>query len=283
MSYLKIRKDSFRINFNDYIYNIDEVLKLECEKISNFEHTKLLEYCLEGGKRIRPIIMILSAEGISKKNSESINSAACVVELLHTVSLIHDDYVDKSTTRRGKNSYYIKFGNIGTISIGKFVMGLILDICYRKNLTCILSELSNMVIQMCKGEIVESKLRDKKISFDDYLHVIEMKTAISFEKAAKIGAIIAGGNQEQIRSFSNFGKLLGTAYQLRDDLDDWKNGDGLLQILNDNESKFEHELLENQLSKIGQEALNEIQKMNLNTPAMKLLVALLLQKSVTKT
>jgi len=229
-------RKNFEINplikdFEGYIGRIDFAIKNEMELYSASEFFEPLQYALDGGKRIRPLILILSAESVGNCD-ENAYIAACAVEFLHTESVIHDDIIDNEILRRRKDPFHIKYGYNTSIISGDFVLGLILNISSRLDNARIARELANTAMMMSDGEMIETRLETSEdITFDDYLKVIEYKTATAFEAAAKIGAILGGGNEEQILALAEYGKNMGIGYQIRDDLQDWNNEDKLFNIL----------------------------------------------------
>ncbi|MBS1268229.1 MAG: Geranylfarnesyl diphosphate synthase [Nitrosopumilus sp.] len=218
-------------NYGEYIEKIDNALDKELSLYSESEFIEPLKYSLEGGKRIRPIILTLSAESVGKIDDNTF-AASCAVELLHMESIIHDDIIDNETMRRQKDPFHIKFGYNTSVLTGDFVLGLILAISSRLNNPRITKDLGSTAMLMSEGEMIETRLETgEDVTFDDYLKVIEYKTATAFEVAARAGAIIANGTEEQIGALSEYGINLGIAYQIRDDLFDWKNEDKLFNIL----------------------------------------------------
>lgn len=218
-------------NYGEYIEKIDNALDKELSLYSESEFIEPLKYSLEGGKRIRPIILTLSAESVGMIDDNTF-AASCAVELLHMESIIHDDIIDNETMRRQKDPFHIKFGYNTSVLTGDFVLGLILAISSRLNNPRITKDLGSTAMLMSEGEMIETRLETgEDVTFDDYLKVIEYKTATAFEVAARTGAIIANGTEEQIGALSEYGINLGIAYQIRDDLFDWKNEDKLFNIL----------------------------------------------------
>ncbi|MDE1766485.1 MAG: polyprenyl synthetase family protein [Thaumarchaeota archaeon] len=261
-------RKNFEINplikdYKNYIDSIDQALKKELDLYSASEFFEPLQYALEGGKRIRPIILVLAAESVGKCD-ENAFIAACAVELLHTESVIHDDIIDNEILRRRKDPFHIKYGYNTSIMTGDFVLGLILNISSRLDNPRIARELANTAMMMSDGEMIETRLESSEdITFDDYLKVIEYKTATAFEAATKIGAILGDGNEEQIMAFAEYGKNMGIAYQIRDDLQDWNNEDKLFNILIkksvDPRDVFDHmDMLLNSYSKKAKTALRKI-------------------------
>ena len=217
--------------YGKYIKQIDTALESELDLYSESEFIGPLKYSINGGKRIRPIILILAAESIGKVDGNTY-TASCAVEFLHTESVIHDDIIDNETMRRQNDPFHIKYGYNTSILTGDFVLGLILNISSKLNNPRITKDLATTAMLMSEGEMIEGQLETSEdVTFDDYLKVIEYKTATAFEVAARIGAIIGGGSEEQIEALTEFGKNIGIAYQIRDDLMDWKNEDKLFNLL----------------------------------------------------
>jgi octaprenyl-diphosphate synthase len=214
-----------------YIDKINHALDRELSLYSESEFIEPLKYSLDGGKRIRPIILVLAAESVGKIDDNTL-SAACAVEFLHMESIIHDDIIDNETMRRQKDPFHIKFGYNTSVLTGDFVLGLILAISSRLDNARIIKDLASTAMLMSEGEMIESRLESSEdVTFDDYLKVIEYKTATAFEVAARIGAIIANGTEEEIEALTEYGKNIGISYQIRDDLLDWKNEDKLFNLL----------------------------------------------------
>jgi octaprenyl-diphosphate synthase len=214
-----------------YIDKINHALDRELSLYSESEFIEPLKYSLDGGKRIRPIILVLAAESVGKIDDNTL-SAACAVEFLHMESIIHDDIIDNETMRRQKDPFHIKFGYNTSVLTGDFVLGLILAISSRLDNARITKDLATTAMLMSEGEMIESRLESSEdVTFDDYLKVIEYKTATAFEVAARIGAIIANGTEEEIEALTEYGKNIGISYQIRDDLLDWKNEDKLFNLL----------------------------------------------------
>lgn len=217
--------------YSQYIDKINRALDNELSLYSESEFIEPLRYSLDGGKRIRPLILLLAAESVDKIDDNTF-SASCAVEFLHMESIIHDDIIDNETSRRLKDPFHIKYGYNTSILTGDFVLGLILNISSRLNNPRITKDLATTAMLMSEGEMIESRLETSEdLTFDDYLKVLEYKTATAFEVAARIGAIIGGANEEQIEALTEFGRNVGIAYQIRDDLLDWKNEDKLFNLL----------------------------------------------------
>jgi octaprenyl-diphosphate synthase len=217
--------------YSKYIEKIDSALQKELELYSESEFCDPLKYALNGGKRIRPIITLLAAECVGQID-ENVYAGACAIELLHTESVIHDDIIDNETQRRHKDPFHIKYGYNTSVLTGDFVLGLILNISSRLDKARVTKDLATAAMLMSEGEVLEGKLEESEdVTFEDYIKVMDYKTATAFEMAAKLGAVISGGSEEEISGLAEYGKNIGIAYQIKDDLMDWKNEDKLFNLL----------------------------------------------------
>jgi octaprenyl-diphosphate synthase len=267
--------NSFFKKFINYINKIDDSLKRELELYSWSEFYLPLKYACDGGKRIRPFILTLCAESLNNGNLESLNSrtieniftASTAIELLHTESTIHDDIIDSDNLRRGMPSFHVKYGYNASILTADFILGIILNIGSKIDNNKVIKELSNAAIKMSEGEMLEIRMvKNHNISQNDYIKVIENKTASLFEASAKIGAILGNGDDLQIKALANYGKLLGIAYQIHDDLIDYNNEERLFNILvkqNNEDNKFVEDM-ENIYLNYSQMALKQLDDINNN-------------------
>ena len=256
--------------FSSYLSRIDDSLARELDIYSWSEFYAPLRYASDGGKRIRPLILVLSSESVNadKKegiddNKEEIFLASSAIELLHTESVIHDDIIDEENLRRGKPSFHVKYGYNSSILTADFVLGIILNIGSKINSPKISAELSKAATKMSEGEMMEIMLaKDPRLKEDDYIKVVEHKTASLFEAAAKIGAILGFGLEDEIRAMGSFGHLLGIAYQIHDDLLDWNNEDRLFNMLvKNNEQSVEFVAkMEKLFLSYSNKAKNELRK-----------------------
>jgi len=271
LSRRKIEINPLTDQFPDYLVKIEDALKREIDLYSWSEFHAPLRYACEGGKRIRPLILVLSTECIRHKKADADSYlAASAIELLHTESIIHDDIIDEENLRRGKPSFHVKYGYNSSILTADFVLGVILNIGSKLKDTRIVNELSNAATRMSEGEMMEIRFsKEIEISEDDYIKVLEYKTASLFEACAKIGAIIGGGDDDEVHAMTSFGNLLGIAYQIHDDLIDWNNENRLFNILVRNNGKsheFVHRMNELYLA-YGAKAKHELRKISEDSKA----------------
>ena len=256
--------------FSSYLSRIDDSLARELDIYSWSEFYAPLRYASDGGKRIRPLILVLSSESVNADKKEGIDDkkeeiflASSAIELLHTESVIHDDIIDEENLRRGKPSFHVKYGYNSSILTADFVLGIILNIGSRIDSPKISAELSKAATKMSEGEMMEIMLaKDPRLKEDDYIKVVEHKTASLFEAAAKIGAILGFGLEDEIRAMGSFGHLLGIAYQIHDDLLDWNNEDRLFNMLvKNNEQSVEFVAkMEKLFLSYSNKAKNELRK-----------------------
>ncbi len=211
----------FEIRSKSYIIKFDKsMIKVFDDHLWSSFHEPLL-YATHGGKRIRPLILMLSAEAVGIPSTKT-DLASVAVELLHTESIIHDDIIDEQIKRRDRDSFHKRYGNNTSILTADFVFGIILEIASRYNDSRVAKELSSASIKMCEGEQRELNMNVRKVPWVEYLTVISEKTAALFQTSSKLGAIIGGGNEEEINSLAGFGINLGIAYQIHDDILDWE-------------------------------------------------------------
>jgi octaprenyl-diphosphate synthase len=221
----------------------ERVEKALLRELALYAHSRFhgpLVYAVEGGKRIRPVMLMLSAEALGCKD-DSVLDAAVAVELLHTESIIHDDIIDEEVARRNRMTFHVKYGFSASLLTADFVFAMILSLAARYGDRRVAEEISNAALHMAEGEYSELTIDPKvyNLSWDEYIRIVTDKTAALFETSAKLGALIAGGNEMEVSALENYGKSLGIAYQLRDDLLDWRNGDkiaaGLLKKYSEGE------------------------------------------------
>lgn len=178
-----------------------------------------------GGKRIRPMIAVLAARALSYEDHKHITVAA-LIEFIHTATLLHDDVVDESDMRRGKATANAAFGNAASVLVGDFIYTRAFQMMTSLESLRVLALMSEAVNVIAEGEVLQlMNCNDPNITEENYMRVIYSKTARLFEAAAQSSAILAGATSEQERALQDYGRYLGTAFQLIDDLLDY-NADG---------------------------------------------------------
>ncbi|WMY97647.1 MAG: octaprenyl diphosphate synthase [Arsenophonus sp.] len=183
---------------------------------------KISKYIIDsGGKKIRPIIAILIGKYLKYKGEKHINIAA-LVEFIHTATLLHDDVIDKSKIRRGKKTVNTIFGNSASILIGDFIYSKSFQMMTNLGLMSILKLMSDTTNIIAKGEIIQLMYTNNpNITEEIYMQIIYNKTARLFESTAIASAIVSGANKIQKKAFQNYGRYLGIAFQLINDISDY--------------------------------------------------------------
>ena len=176
-----------------------------------------------GGKRLRPALVILSSKIFSYLGNQHINLAA-IIELIHTATLLHDDVVDASILRRGQKTANQRWGNEASVLVGDFVYSRAFQMMVNVNSLRIMQILSEATNTIAEGEVQQLINRHKpETSENNYLYVIRNKTAKLFEAAAQLGAVISNKTETEEKAMASYGRHLGTAFQLIDDVLDYSS------------------------------------------------------------
>ena len=175
-----------------------------------------------GGKKIRPLLCIATAEALNYKLDKHILLAA-TIEFIHTATLLHDDVVDESSTRRGEKTANILWDNKSSILVGDFLFSRAFQLMVATKSLSILEVLSNAAAIIAESEVLQlTNIKNINIGLKTYFEIIEGKTAELFSAACETGAMIATSNLNQIKSFKSYGKSIGICFQLIDDYLDYK-------------------------------------------------------------
>ena len=178
-----------------------------------------------GGKRLRPIIVLLSANAFSyasKENGEHDITLAAVIEFIHTATLLHDDVVDESELRRGKDTANELWGNAASVLVGDFLYSRAFEMMVGVGQMKVMEILSHSTNTIAEGEVLQLlNCNDASTTEERYLEVIHFKTAKLFESASQLGAVVAGQDEAVEQAMARFGMHLGTAFQLIDDVLDY--------------------------------------------------------------
>jgi len=174
-----------------------------------------------GGKRLRPMLVLLSAGVFSYEGEQHINMAA-IIEFIHTATLLHDDVVDASMLRRGQITANQRWGNEASVLVGDFLYSRAFQMMIEVNSLRIMEILSETTNTIAEGEVQQLiNCRNPNTTEQQYLKIIYNKTAKLFEAASQLGAIICDRSQSDEEAMAKYGKHLGTAYQLIDDVLDY--------------------------------------------------------------
>lgn len=180
---------------------------------------QISEYIINsGGKRLRPVLVLLSGSLFGKLTAQH-HQLAAIVELIHTSTLLHDDVVDESSKRRGKSTANALFGNAASVLVGDFIYSRTFQMMVAIQNMRVMEVLSNATNVIAEGEVLQLlNINNADISDEDYLKVIHFKTAKLFEAASQLGAIASSASAENEHALSLYGMHLGTAFQLVDDI-----------------------------------------------------------------
>jgi octaprenyl-diphosphate synthase len=183
---------------------------------------QIAEYIISaGGKRIRPALVLLIAKAHAY-NGAAHHELAAVVEFIHTATLLHDDVVDESSMRRGRQTANALFGNAASVLVGDFLYSRSFQMMVALDNMRVMRILSDATNVISEGEVLQLlNMHDPDVSEESYLEVIRCKTAKLFEAAAELGALIAGASDQDIDAAGEYGRSLGTAFQLIDDVLDY--------------------------------------------------------------
>ena len=174
-----------------------------------------------GGKRLRPIITILAGKSLGY-DGDPLYSLAAMVEFIHTSTLLHDDVVDESDMRRGRETANNLFGNAAAVLVGDFLYTRAFQLMVGSGSMKILEVMADATNIIAEGEVMQlMNIGNTDISETEYLRVIQYKTAKLFEAAAQVGAILAGASAEQEAALRDYGMYVGTAFQIVDDILDY--------------------------------------------------------------
>ena len=169
-----------------------------------------------GGKRLRPIILLLAARACNYKGTSHLNAAA-VIEFIHTATLLHDDVVDESNLRRGRETANAIWGNGASVLVGDFLYSRAFQMMVEIRSMRVMKILANTTNAIAEGEVLQLlNCHDPDTTEARYMDVIYSKTAKLFEAAAQLGAVLAGRKEREERAMVNYGLHLGTAFQLVD-------------------------------------------------------------------
>jgi octaprenyl-diphosphate synthase len=214
---------TIRGTYSNHFNLIDDILINRTKGKSELAN-KIIENLVSfKGKRIRPLLVIIANEilGNINGNNDYLKIAAAI-ELLHNATLLHDDVIDDSKLRRGRKTANYEWGNKAGILSGDLLLATSFQIIIEVGQMDILKSIANASKVMSNGEISQlSNIGNINLSKEQYLEVIYAKTAILFSVATEAGAILSGGDKEKILSLKDFGKNLGMAFQIMDDILDY--------------------------------------------------------------
>jgi len=208
---------------------LDEERKIVDKRLSqslkNRKPSSLYEpgyYIIEGGgKRLRPLLVLLAVKAVGGKLNKAYNAAAAV-ELLHNFTLVHDDIMDNANKRRNILTVHKKYDTNIAILAGDSLLSVAYEYLLKDcNGTAkkVLAAFTKGLVEVCEGQSLDKEFElSENVSIEEYIVMIQKKTAAMIEMCCTIGAVIGGGDEKEVRSLANFGKNIGIAFQIQDDL-----------------------------------------------------------------
>lgn len=183
---------------------------------------QVAEYIIgSGGKRLRPMLVLLTARALGYQGTHH-HELAAVVEFIHTATLLHDDVVDESDLRRGRKTANAMFGNAASVLVGDFLYSRAFQMMLVANDMRVMQTLADATNIIAEGEVLQlMNCNNAETSVEDYLRIIRYKTSKLFEAAARLGSLIANASPEVENSLASYGMHLGTAFQIIDDVLDY--------------------------------------------------------------
>ncbi len=208
----------------DFLKIINEELK-EVEARLNGEVSSEIEFLFNsssyisksGGKRLRPALFLLSSKACNFNGNRSIN-LACALELIHTATLIHDDVIDEATLRRNKETLNSKYDNKLSVLLGDYLYSKAVSLIIADGDKKIMETIANTVSQICEGEILQTLKVNTLPEENEYLNMVDKKTASFFSSCCKIGGLVGNAPLQTIDSLASYGLNLGIAFQITDDI-----------------------------------------------------------------
>ena len=217
MDYLSLIKEPISAELEDFISLFNQSLSHDEGLLSQV----LVHIRQRGGKRMRPMLILLMAKNFGRVSSVT-QHAAVGLELLHTASLVHDDVVDESCERRGQASVNALYDNKVSVLVGDFILSTALLYVSKTHSEVIVRYLSELGRTLSDGEILQlTNIQNEAINETAYYEIIKRKTAALFEACAAIGAESAGASHDDVEAARKFGQNLGIIFQIRDDIFDY--------------------------------------------------------------
>jgi octaprenyl-diphosphate synthase len=181
-----------------------------------------------GGKRLRPMLLLLAARALGHGGSDA-HQLAAVVEFIHTATLLHDDVVDESDLRRGRKTANALFGNAPSVLVGDFLYSRSFQLMVELERMPVMRILADTTNAIAEGEVLQLlHVRNPDTDEPGYLKVIERKTAVLFAAATRLGALLAGANESVQQRLHDYGMALGYAFQIADDVLDYSADEATL-------------------------------------------------------
>jgi len=176
---------------------------------------------MAGGKRVRSTLLLLACEAVGTRSTSALHAGAAV-ELLHNFTLVHDDVMDNAASRRGKPTMHVRWDVNTAILVGDILVGLAYENLLKTrtgNRARMQAAFTTCLLEVCRGQALDLEMGKRSdVTLSEYLLMIEKKTGYLISTAAEIGGLVGGGTLRQVEALARFGKLLGRAFQIQDDL-----------------------------------------------------------------
>src|SRR6187402_1352659 len=213
--------ESIRAPIEDDLVHVDDVIRRRLESHVVLIRT-IADYIVgAGGKRLRPALVLLTANAFGAQGPAK-HVLAAVIEFIHTATLLHDDVVDESSLRRGRKTANAEFGNAASVLVGDFLYSRAFQMIVDIGSVGIMKVLADATNVIAEGEVLQLlNVHDPDTNEESYLRVIRFKTAKLFQAATQVGAILGGASPDLEAGLAEYGMHLGTAFQLIDDVLDY--------------------------------------------------------------
>lgn len=207
---------------------VDGVL-VETLTRSNRLVAEVADYLLQaGGKRLRPTLVLLSSRFGPRPQARAVRLVAAAVEMIHMATLVHDDIIDEATVRRGQAAVRQRFGNSVAVLAGDYLFARAFQLLAETSEPAIVGTAADIVYVMCSGEIAQNLALFQEVGEEEYRRRIEEKTAYFLGASCALGALAAGADPERVAALREYGRHLGMAFQVVDDVLDWRADPGRL-------------------------------------------------------
>jgi octaprenyl-diphosphate synthase len=254
--------DNFLTKIDFYRAQVDLALHKElCQRQESPFFTPFVD-AFAGGKRLRPIIVLIAYDSVGGRAGDPL-PAAVAIELAHMESLIHDDIIDGDGERRNAQAFHARYGEEIALLSADFMLSMILRIAARYSDQRIMGVLATATAQMCEGELTERLIgeKNKAVSPSIYHGIVLKKTASLFEAAATMGGLIGGATAADLEALAAYGRALGIAYQIHDDITDWEQSRMITLDLRDMHHPQKEYLFET-ATKFVREAIDSLRPLN---------------------
>jgi octaprenyl-diphosphate synthase len=206
------------------LVRVDEVIRARLKSTVPLVDQVAEHIIAGGGKRLRPLLVVLAGRACGNPNPQAHAEAAAFIEFIHTATLLHDDVVDGSSMRRGRDTANEVFGNQASVLVGDFVYSRAFQMMAALDSQRVMEIMADATNVIAEGEVLQlMNAHDPQTTEQRYLEVIYRKTARLFEAGAEVAAVLSGSTPELQKSLAKFGKHVGTAYQLVDDVLDYRS------------------------------------------------------------